>query len=195
VSGPNIDDSRQYADKLRAKLAQVPTLRDLGFEQELDYPTVNVTVDRERAGVPGVTADDVGKSVFAGTSSSRARRQVGNFPQAFSPQFGQWPAADDVGARAWVHPGHLAVRSEPRARRRGQRTLSAINAASAQLPPNMPSTHMRCMITANRRARATIAFFIPRRLATCIAQAFRSGKEDHEQPRPRTKHRLVSSDF
>jgi hypothetical protein len=35
-------------------------------------------------------------------------------------------------------------------------TLSAINAASAQLPPNMPSTHMRCMITANRRARATI---------------------------------------
>jgi hypothetical protein len=27
------------------------------------------------------------------------------------------------------------------------------------------------MITANRRARATIAFFIPRRLAICIAQA------------------------
>jgi multidrug efflux pump subunit AcrB len=73
-------------------------------------------------------------------------------------------------------------------------TLSAINAASAQLPPNMPSTHMRCMITANRRARATIAFFIPRRLATCIAQAFRSGKEDHEQPRPRTRHRLVFCD-
>jgi hypothetical protein len=27
------------------------------------------------------------------------------------------------------------------------------------------------MITANRRARATIAFFFPRRLAICIAQA------------------------
>ena len=51
VSGPNLADSRQYADKLRAKLAQVPTLRDLGFEQELDYPTVKVNVDRERAGV------------------------------------------------------------------------------------------------------------------------------------------------
>ena len=35
----------------------------------------------------------------------------------------------------------------------------------------VPSTQMRCMITANRRARATIAFFIPRRLAICIAQA------------------------
>jgi multidrug efflux pump subunit AcrB len=71
VSGPNLADSRQYADRLRAKLAQVPTLRDLGFEQELDYPTVKVNVDRERAGVLGVTADDVAKSVVAGTSSSR----------------------------------------------------------------------------------------------------------------------------
>jgi multidrug efflux pump subunit AcrB len=71
VSGPNLADSRQYADRLRAKLAQVPTLRDLAFEQELDYPTVKVTVDRERAGVLGVTADDVTKSVVAATSSSR----------------------------------------------------------------------------------------------------------------------------
>jgi multidrug efflux pump subunit AcrB len=71
VSGPNLAESRQYADKLQAKLAQVPTLRDLGFEQELDYPTVKVTVDRERAGVLGVTTDDVAKSVVAGTSSSR----------------------------------------------------------------------------------------------------------------------------
>src|SRR5260221_6234030 len=52
-------------------LAQLPTLRDLAYEQELDYPTVKVTVDRERAGVLGVTADDVAKSVVAGTSSSR----------------------------------------------------------------------------------------------------------------------------
>ena len=36
---------------------------------------------------------------------------------------------------------------------------------------SVPSTHMRCMITANRRASAAIAFFIPRRLAICIAQA------------------------
>jgi hypothetical protein len=36
---------------------------------------------------------------------------------------------------------------------------------------SVPSTHMRCRMTANRRARATIAFFIPRRLAICIAQA------------------------
>jgi multidrug efflux pump subunit AcrB len=68
VSGPNLTESRQYADKLRAKLAELPALRDLEF---LDYPTVKVTLDRERAGVLGVTTGDVANSLVAGTSSSR----------------------------------------------------------------------------------------------------------------------------
>jgi len=71
VSGPKLADSRKYAEKLRRVLARVPALRDLAFEQELDYPTVKVAVDRERAGVLGVTAQDIAKSVVAGTSSSR----------------------------------------------------------------------------------------------------------------------------
>src|ERR1700716_1573556 len=41
---------------------------------------------------------------------------------------------------------------------------------------SVPSTHMRCMITANRRASATIAFFMPRCLAIFIAQAL---SQDH----------------
>ena len=45
-------------------------------------------------------------------------------------------------------------------------------AATSRVQRNsVPSTQMRCMITASRRASATIAFFIPRRLAICIAQA------------------------
>ena len=71
VSGPNIADVRRYAEKLRGTLAQVPILRDLAFEQELDYPAVKVNVDRERAGVLGVTANDVATAVVVGTSSSR----------------------------------------------------------------------------------------------------------------------------
>src|SRR5262249_17016149 len=39
-----------------------------------------------------------------------------------------------------------------------------------------PSTQMRCRITANRRASATMALFMPRRLAICIAQAL---SQDH----------------
>jgi hypothetical protein len=41
---------------------------------------------------------------------------------------------------------------------------------------SVPSIQMRCMITASRRARATIAFFIPRRLAICMAHAL---SQDH----------------
>ena len=50
-------------------------------------------------------------------------------------------------------------------------------AATSRVQRNsVPSTHMRCMITANRRASATIAFFIPRRLATRMAHAL---SQDH----------------
>src|SRR3954452_19878501 len=49
--------------------------------------------------------------------------------------------------------------------------VSHVAAASLVQRNSVPSTQMRCIITANRRANATIAFFIPRRLAICIAQA------------------------
>jgi len=56
--------------------------------------------------------------------------------------------------------------------------LSTPHAAAVSLVQrnSVPSTQMRCRITASRRARATIAFFIPRRLAICIAQAL---SQDH----------------
>ena len=50
-------------------------------------------------------------------------------------------------------------------------------AASSRVQRNsVPSAHMRCMITASRRASATMAFFIPRCLAIFIAQAL---SQDH----------------
>ena len=72
VSGPKLADNHAYADKLRAELSQQdPALRDLQFAQSLDYPTVDVTIDREQAGLSGVTAEDVARSLLAATSSSR----------------------------------------------------------------------------------------------------------------------------
>ena len=52
--------------------------------------------------------------------------------------------------------------------------LCALHAAAVSLAQrnSVPSTQMRCMITASRRASATIAFFIPRCLAIFMAQAF-----------------------
>ena len=71
VNGPNLAENRAYAEKVRAELAKVPSLRDLQFVQALDYPTVSVQVDREKAGLSGVTVAEVARSLVAATSSSR----------------------------------------------------------------------------------------------------------------------------
>jgi multidrug efflux pump subunit AcrB len=71
VTGANLAASRAYAEKLRAELSAVTTLRDLQFGQALDYPVRQVRIDRERAGQLGVTVEEIGRSLVAATSSSR----------------------------------------------------------------------------------------------------------------------------
>ena len=71
VSGPNLAADREFAAKVKEKLAQITSLRDVQFGQALDYPTVDVEVNRERAGIMGVKMADVSRSLVAATSSSR----------------------------------------------------------------------------------------------------------------------------
>jgi multidrug efflux pump subunit AcrB len=71
VSGPNLAESRQYAQRIHDELARLPFLRDLQFGQSLDYPTIEVNVDREKAGLVGLTPADVSRSIVTATSSSR----------------------------------------------------------------------------------------------------------------------------
>jgi len=71
ISGPRFADSRVHAEKVQTQLARIPALRDLQVVQGLNYPTLRVNVDRERAGQSGVTVRDVARSLLASTSSSR----------------------------------------------------------------------------------------------------------------------------
>jgi multidrug efflux pump subunit AcrB len=71
VSGPKLDDNRAYAEMLRTELAKIGSIRDLQIAQPLNYPAVAVQIDRERAGLSGVTATDVARSLVSATSSSR----------------------------------------------------------------------------------------------------------------------------
>jgi multidrug efflux pump subunit AcrB len=72
VSGPKLAVDKSFADKLRGELQMgVPGLRDLQYMQSLDYPTIDVTIDRERAGLSGVTAQEVARSLLTATWSSR----------------------------------------------------------------------------------------------------------------------------
>src|SRR5262249_19173428 len=76
VSGPNLNANRAFADKVMAEMKKIPILRDLHFDQALDYPTVDIKVDRKRAGQLGVTVEQIGRSLVAATSSSRFTQPV-----------------------------------------------------------------------------------------------------------------------
>ncbi len=69
--GANLQENRAFLVKVRQELAALPYLRDIQFAQSLDYPTVEVRVDRERAGLSGASVADVARSVVAATSSTR----------------------------------------------------------------------------------------------------------------------------
>jgi multidrug efflux pump subunit AcrB len=71
VAGPNLTESRSFAEKVYAELATIPALRDLQYGQSLDYPTLEVQVDREKAGLAGLTPVDVSRALVTATSSSR----------------------------------------------------------------------------------------------------------------------------
>ncbi len=71
VQSPSLPDNRAFAEKIRVELAKLTSLRDLQYAQPLDYPSLEVTINRDRAGQFGIAMADVGKSMVAATSSSR----------------------------------------------------------------------------------------------------------------------------
>ena len=71
VVGTDLGQVRKHAEKIAAGMKKIPFLRDVDFEQTLDYPTVEVDIDREKAGLSGVSVEDVGKALVMATSSTR----------------------------------------------------------------------------------------------------------------------------
>ncbi|MFM8892119.1 MAG: efflux RND transporter permease subunit [Planctomycetia bacterium] len=71
ISGPSMGDSRRHAEAIREELAAIDSLRDIQFGQSLDYPTIRVDIDREKAGLSDLTQADVSRALTMATSSSR----------------------------------------------------------------------------------------------------------------------------
>jgi multidrug efflux pump subunit AcrB len=71
VVGPNLEEDRTYAEKIRVEMSRIKSLRDLQYVESLDYPTLPVEVDREKAGFSGLTIQGAARSLVAATSSSR----------------------------------------------------------------------------------------------------------------------------
>jgi multidrug efflux pump subunit AcrB len=71
VIGPSLPASRAYAERLKDEMGKIADLRDLKYELPLDYPSVDVKVDRSLAGQLGVTVNQVARSLSEATYSSR----------------------------------------------------------------------------------------------------------------------------
>src|SRR5207302_9560982 len=68
---PSLANDYAYAQKIQSQLAKLDFVRDLQFAQEYNYPTLDININRERAGQFGLTMADVVRSVVPATSSSR----------------------------------------------------------------------------------------------------------------------------
>ncbi len=71
IAGKNINDIKTYSAKLLEKLKSISFLRDLQIAQPLNFPTINITVDRQKLAMLGLSLDNVSRSITAATSSSR----------------------------------------------------------------------------------------------------------------------------
>ena len=71
VQGKNLQQGKEYADKLVEKLQTISYLRDVQLGAPINYPGLQIDYDRIRTGQFGLTIDQVSKSTIAATTSSR----------------------------------------------------------------------------------------------------------------------------
>jgi len=71
VKGPDLATSQVYAEKIETALRKVPFLRDIALKEQLNNPSINITIDRDKVKQFGLTMSDVSSSLTDATSSSR----------------------------------------------------------------------------------------------------------------------------
>ena len=69
--GVDLDQDYAYLTKVEAELKKLPFLRDVSIVQAQQYPTAEITIDRDYAGQFGLTMADVTSSLVPATGSSR----------------------------------------------------------------------------------------------------------------------------
>ena len=70
IQYPDYNKSWEVARTLRDQIRQIPGTQDVNIRQILDYPTLKLNVDRERAGQLGLTQRDVANDMLIALTSS-----------------------------------------------------------------------------------------------------------------------------
>lgn len=76
VAGKNMEDIKNYAERLTDSLKTIPYLRDVQIAQPLHFPTIRITLDRLRLAQMGLNLPEVARSITDATSSSRFTEKV-----------------------------------------------------------------------------------------------------------------------
>ncbi|MGH9719532.1 MAG: efflux RND transporter permease subunit [Bryobacteraceae bacterium] len=76
VTSANLAANRKLAESIVSQLRQIPALRDVQLGELLDYPALDIRIDRERAAQLGVTVSEVGRAIGPATWSSRFTHPV-----------------------------------------------------------------------------------------------------------------------
>ncbi len=71
VASKDIVEAEKFARKIILHMNKIPFLRDVQLAQPMNYPILEIELDRERAGQMGISANHVARSMVAATSSSR----------------------------------------------------------------------------------------------------------------------------
>ncbi|TPE46248.1 efflux RND transporter permease subunit [Pontibacter mangrovi] len=71
VAARQLKVAAAHAKKIEAELKKNKSLRDVRIAEPLQYPSLNIEVDRERAGQFGLTMQDVTRALTIATSSTR----------------------------------------------------------------------------------------------------------------------------
>jgi multidrug efflux pump subunit AcrB len=70
IEGADVHSNRRIADKILNEIRQVPGIADPRIQQDFDYPTFRVDVDRTKASGGGFTQRDVSSSLLVSLSGS-----------------------------------------------------------------------------------------------------------------------------
>ena len=70
IQYPDLNKSHDYALKIYNKMRLIPGAQDVAIKQVLDYPTLRMNVDRERAAQLGLTVNSVANSMLVSLSTS-----------------------------------------------------------------------------------------------------------------------------
>lgn len=70
VSGSNLETSHRIAEIVAGRISGVPGVVDTRISQRMDYPILDIEIDRVKAALAGVETEDVMKNLVTATNSS-----------------------------------------------------------------------------------------------------------------------------